>query len=96
MDVFRGQNLQFFEDSFVSQFPKKRLGNKENTAIQYIRTLIIIKKFFFVPCTLTLYKQNIIRTNRRTAPATQTGITHLGSPLEGTATSASGFSCVPT
>lgn len=59
-------------------------------ASEYIKTLII------VPCRLTLYKQNTIRTNRRIAPATQTGITHLGSPLEGTATSASGFSCVPT
>lgn len=64
-------------------------------ASQYTRILIAIKTLF-VPCTLTLYKQNTIRTNRRTAPTTQTGITHLGSPLEGTATSTSGFSWVPT
>ena len=49
-----------------------------------------------MPCSLTLYRQKTISTKRRTALTTQTGITHLGRPFEGTATLASGFSWVPT
>lgn len=44
------------------------------------------------PAQLTLYRQKTISTKRRTALTTQTGITHLGRPFEGTATLASGFS----